>query len=159
MGFDWRASNPRGGLVACTGSRGCKFAASDTKGHADAIARHLDGRIALDQPVNIHLTGCHHSCAQHYVGDIGLIGAKTERGEETVEGYHLHLGGGAGAGQALAREILRDVPADELPGRIETILSAWLAGRKPGESFQAWANRQDEATLAAAFAGPRELAA
>ena len=29
----------RAGLVACTGNVGCKFAASDTKGHAEAIAR------------------------------------------------------------------------------------------------------------------------
>ena len=64
----------RAGLVACTGSTGCKFAASNTKGTAEAIARHVESRLALDQPVNIHLTGCHHSCAQHYIGDIGLIG-------------------------------------------------------------------------------------
>ena len=28
------------------------------------------------QPVNIHLTGCPNSCAQHYMGDIGLLGTK-----------------------------------------------------------------------------------
>ncbi|MBI3507761.1 MAG: NirA family protein [Proteobacteria bacterium] len=159
LGFDWRASNPRSGLIACTGSRGCKFAASDTKGHADAIARHLDGRVVLDQPVNIHLTGCHHSCAQHYVGDIGLIATKIERGEETVEGYHLHLGGGAGAGQTIAREILRDVPADTLPQHVERILSVYLARRHAGESFQDWANRHETTELLAAFAAERELAA
>ena len=33
------AANPiRSGLVACTGNTGCKFAASDTKRHADEIA-------------------------------------------------------------------------------------------------------------------------
>jgi len=159
LGLDWRATNPRGGLVACTGNKGCKFAASDTKGHAEAIARHLDGRIVLDQPVNIHLTGCHHSCAQHYVGDIGLIGAKIEIGEETIEGYHLHAGGGAGAGQGLAREILRDVPAAELPLRVEQLLVAYLAARAPGESFRDWAGRQEVSALAAVFRLDRELAA
>ena len=159
LGLDWRASNPRGGLVACTGNAGCKFAASDTKGHADAIARHLDGRVVLDQPVNIHLTGCHHSCAQHYVGDIGLIATKIERGEETLEGYHLHLGGGAGSGQSIAREILRDVPAEEIPARVERILTAYLDTRRQSESFQAWANRHDVAFLAAALAAARGLAA
>ena len=28
----------------------------------------------LDGPINIHLTGCPNSCAQHYCGDIGLLG-------------------------------------------------------------------------------------
>lgn len=159
LGLDWRAGNPRGGLIACTGNAGCKFAAADTKGHAKAIAHYLDGRIALDRPVNIHLTGCHHSCAQHYVGDIGLIATKIERGEGSIEGYHLHLGGGYGAGQKIAREILRDVPADELPQQVERILSAWLAGRRADESFQDWTSRQDAAALAAVFSAARELAA
>ncbi len=76
LGLSTKASSIRAGLVACTGNRGCKFAASDTKGHALMIAEHVEARLALDVPVNIHLTGCHHSCAQHYIGDIGLIGAK-----------------------------------------------------------------------------------
>ena len=51
--------------------------------------------------MNIHLTGCHHSCAQHYIGDIGLLGAKVAvdaDGEETVEGYHVYVGGGFARG-------------------------------------------------------------
>ncbi len=159
LGLDWRAENPRGGLIACTGNRGCKFSAADTKGHADAIARHLDGRIALDRPVNIHLTGCHHSCAQHYVGDIGLIAAKIEIGDEQIEGYHIHVGGGAGAARSLAREIYRDVPAGDVPARIEAILAGYLARRQPGETFQDWTNRHDIAELAAAFAATKALAA
>src|SRR5262249_49137583 len=65
------STNPiRVGLVACTGNTGCKFAAADTKRHAEEIARWCETRVALDGPVNIHLTGCHHSCAQHFVSEI-----------------------------------------------------------------------------------------
>ena len=64
-----------------------------------------DARIAIDRPVNIHLTGCHNSCAQHYVADIGLLATKVEQGDEMVEGYDLLVGGGAGAHQALGRLI------------------------------------------------------
>ena len=76
LGLGWRATSVRAGLVACTGNTGCKFSASDTKRHALAIADHCDRRVALDVPVNVHLTGCHHSCAQHYIGDVGLLAAK-----------------------------------------------------------------------------------
>ena len=76
LGLDWQATSIRAGLVACTGSTGCRFAGADTKGHAEDIARWCEERVTLDSPVNIHLTGCHHSCAQHYIGDIGLIGAQ-----------------------------------------------------------------------------------
>jgi ferredoxin-nitrite reductase len=58
-------------MVACTGNVGCKFALSDTQRHGLELVDYLDGRLALDQPINIHLTGCPNSCAQHYVGDIG----------------------------------------------------------------------------------------
>ena len=81
----------RSGLVACTGNTGCKFAASNTKRHAEEIARWCETRVALDTPVNIHLTGCHHSCAQHFVAEIGLLACKVQDSEEAdpVEGYHV----------------------------------------------------------------------
>ncbi len=141
----WQASSVRAGLVACTGSKGCKFAASDTKGHAAAIADWCDGRVELDVPINIHLTGCHHSCAQHYIGDIGLIGAKVDVSEdESVEGYHLFVGGGFGAAGAIGRELIHDLKADEAPRMVERILCAYLARRDgPHESFHAFANRHD----------------
>jgi ferredoxin-nitrite reductase len=75
MGLSAEVSQIRAGIVACTGNTGCKFSASDTKRHGLALADHLDSKITVDQPINIHLTGCPHSCAQHYIGDIGLLGA------------------------------------------------------------------------------------
>jgi len=132
------------GLVACTGNRGCKFAASDTKGDALAIAAHLEPILDLDQPVNIHLTGCHHSCAQHYIGDIGLLAAKVSVGSEgdQVEGYHLHVGGGFGPDATIARLLYSDVPADEVPRRIEGLLRAYLGNRdSAAEGFAAFSRR------------------
>lgn len=138
----WRANSIRNGLVACTGNKGCKFAASDTKGHAMQIAAHVESRVAMDSPINIHLTGCHHSCAQHYIGDIGLIGAKVEENDEAIEGYHVLVGGGYGEEQALARELFHDVKALDAPVVIEKMLRGYLAHRTDAaESFHAFANR------------------
>lgn len=159
LGLATEASAVRGGLVACTGNAGCKFAASNTKGHAAALAEYLEARITLDAPINIHLTGCHHSCAQHYVADIGLLGAKVERGEETVEGYDLHVGGGAGPEQAIGRLIRRGVAADELPPLVLNLLRAWMERRRAGESFQQFCARHDEAALDAMAAGQVEAMA
>jgi ferredoxin-nitrite reductase len=140
LGLDWRASNIRGALVACTGNTGCKFSATDTKGQAQIIAAHLDSRLALDQPVNIHLTGCPHSCAQHYVGDIGLLGTKL--GEDAVEGYVIYVGGGAGEERGLGRELYPGLPMAEVPRRIEGLLRHYLAQRRDaGESFHDFAAR------------------
>lgn len=149
LGLGWQASNIRGGLVACTGAAGCKFAASHTKQHAAELAAFLDAHIAVDAPVNIHLTGCHHSCAQHYVADIGLLGAKVERGDDLVEGYDLHVGGGAGPEQKIGRMILPKVAADALGTAVLALLAAWMRDRAPGETFQVFTARHDDAALAA----------
>jgi ferredoxin-nitrite reductase len=149
-GLEWRASSIRAGLVACTGSRGCRFSAADTKTHAEEIAAWCETRVALDQPVNIHLTGCHHSCAQHYIGDIGLIAARVSANEEgdTVDGYHIVAGGGFGAKGAIGREILRDVKAQDAPARVEGLLKAYLAHRASAEeSFQDFSARHEVSAL------------
>ena len=152
LGLGVEASALRRGLVACTGNAGCKFAASNTKGHALKLADHLEARLAIDTPINIHLTGCHHSCAQHYIGDIGLIAVKVDRGEESVEGYNVFIGGGAAATaeQAMAREYATSVAFDDLPQLLEALLAAWLTHRTgPDDSFFAFCRRHGIAELRA----------
>lgn len=154
IGLTARVSQARAGIVACTGNAGCKFAAADTKRHALAIADHLDAVLRLDSAVNIHLTGCPNSCAQHYVGDIGLLGAKVAAGEEPVEGYHLFAGGGFAEQRALGREVLRDVPAVEAPRVVERLLRAYLERRaSPAEPFHDFAKRQSIEALRAIAQG------
>jgi ferredoxin-nitrite reductase len=150
LGLSTEASAVRAGLVACTGNTGCKFAASNTKKHAEDIARWCESRVALDTPVNIHLTGCHHSCAQHCISEIGLIACKVQANEDAdpVEGYHILIGGGFGPNAAIGRELYRDVPADEAPARIEHILKSYLAHRaSPNESFLTFSRRHELAAL------------
>jgi ferredoxin-nitrite reductase len=140
----------RAGLIACTGNTGCKFAAADTKRHAEEIAAWCETRVALDTPVNIHLTGCHHSCAQHFVSEIGLLACKVQENNndtedgDAVEGYHVLIGGGFGPYAALGREIFRDVKAQDAPRTIERILKAYMAHRAAkDESFIDFARRHD----------------
>ena len=149
LGLRHSAGPLRAGLVACTGNAGCKFAASDTKAHGAMLVDWLEARIAVDGPVNIHVTGCHNSCAQHYIADIGLLGAKVERGEDTVEGYDLHIGGGAGPQQAIGRLVRPGIAADALPPVVLGLLQAWMGGRAEGQGFQAWSAAQSDAELAA----------
>jgi ferredoxin-nitrite reductase len=152
LGLHWSATNIRGALVACTGNAGCKYAAANTKRHALEIADHLDSRIELDHPINIHLTGCPHSCAQHYLGDIGLLGAGIEAGDDMVEGYHLYVGGGYGEDRHIAREVCRNIPATELPRVLELGLNAYLANRSsPEETFNDYVRRHSTDELKACF--------
>ena len=143
IGLDWRASSFRAGLVACTGSAGCKFAAADTKKHSMILAEYLEDRFEFDQPINIHFTGCHHSCAQHAIGDIGLIATKVEVGEEMVEGYDVLVGGRSGIDFAIGRKLIESVVFADVPAIIESILDHFVKNRNEGEAFADFSQRCD----------------
>ena len=146
IGLSTKATSIRAGLVACTGNVGCRLAMSNTKQHADDIARWCESRVQIDSPVNIHLTGCPNSCAQHYIGDIGLLGIKIQVSDEgdQVEGYHIFVGGGFGPDAMCGREIFHDVKAEDAPQAVERVLKAYLAHRAaPQETFLDFTRRHD----------------
>ena len=150
LGLETRATPLRAGLVSCTGNTGCKFAAANTKGTAEAIAEHVEARLTLDTPLNIHLTGCHHSCAQHYIGDIGMLAVKIPRGDdaEPAEGFSIYVGGGSGPEARIARELWPNVEAERCPRAIETLLATYLEHRDgAGETFLDFTARHDIESL------------
>jgi ferredoxin-nitrite reductase len=154
LGLSTQASALRAGLIACTGATGCRFAAAHTKEDAERIAQWCEPRVTLDGPVNIHLTGCHHSCAQHYIGDIGLIACKVDVGEDAdpVEGYHVLVGGGFGPDVGLARDIYRDVKAEDVPGTVERMLKGYLNHRAGAdETFLTFSRRHEVEALKEMF--------
>jgi ferredoxin-nitrite reductase len=139
LGFDTKESALRSGFVACTGNRYCKFAATDTKGHAIAMMDYLDRKVKLDKPVNIHFTGCAHSCAQHFMGDIGLLGTKVK--SESGEGYHITVGGGFGENRKVGRQVFSGVPFESLGTTLEAMLNGYIKHRQAEESFHTFCNR------------------
>lgn len=136
-GLSDSASSFAAGAVACTGNTGCRYAAANTKAHALALADFLDRRFSIPQPVNLHVTGCPHSCAQHYIGDIGLLGTKVG-GEE---GYQVLVGGGSDERQGLGRELMAAVRFRDLPPLLEKLFHSFLAKRERDESFLAFTRR------------------
>ena len=153
LGLATTATAIRAGLVSCTGATGCRFAAAHTKENAEEIAAWCEARVTLDTPVNIHLTGCHHTCAQHYIGDIGLIAARVAVNEEgdTVDGYHILVGGGFGPDAGLARDIYKDVKAEDAPRTVERILKGYLAHRAGDETFLTFSRRHEADALKSMF--------
>ncbi len=148
LGLGTEQSHLASGVMACTGNRYCKYSSTDTKGHAMELTRHLEKRVSLDQPVNIHFTGCPHSCAQHYMGDIGLLGAKTRDGREA---YHVCVGGGFGNRAAIGRQVFQAMPFDELKPTIERMLNVYLELRIETETFQQFTTRHDLNSLQRLF--------
>lgn len=144
-GLEYMAGTVMSGTVACTGNRGCRYAATDTKANALELARELDSAFRIVQPVNVHVTGCSHHCAQPYVGDIGLMGVKV--GGEP--GYQVSLGGGADSDQGLARELFPAMKYAEVKSALHTLFATFERARCSEESFLEFARRHSVEELRA----------
>ena len=137
----------RAGLVACTGNTGCKFAASDTKRHAEEIAALVrDARFArhAGQHPSHRLPSFLRAAFRIRDRPARLQGAGVGEDADPVEGYHILIGGGFGPYAALGRELYRDVKAEDAPRTIERVLKTYLAHRElREESFIAFARRHE----------------
>ncbi|BFM09449.1 NirA family protein [Halioxenophilus aromaticivorans] len=144
LGMTTTATSFEAGAVACTGRWACKLGNAYTKADGNAIIDHLNQRFELDSPINIHLTGCPNSCAQHYIGDIGLIGTAAKDG---TEGYNVVVGGGVDDDQNLAKFLCGPIASRDICGVAETIVANYLNKREGNESFIAFTGRYDESQL------------
>ena len=70
--------------------------------------------------------------------------------EDTVEGFHVFVGGGFGADAGIARELYRNVKREDCPRLVERILAAYVRNRAGAEeTFLAFSRRHDAAALQA----------
>jgi sulfite reductase beta subunit-like hemoprotein len=152
IGFPLELDNPRGSSIACTGEPHCNFSVAETKTRLDELLVHLESRFggAALAGLRLHLDGCPHACAQHWVGDLGFQGttARDEEGRRR-QAYDIFLRGGLGPDAAIARPVFRRVPAEELALAVERLVGGWLSERLPEEGFRAFTDRLSNDELGA----------
>jgi ferredoxin-nitrite reductase len=151
FGFPLDLNPVRAASLACTGEPHCNFSVTETKTRADALIQALERRFGDDiAGLRLHLDGCPHACAQHWVGDLGFQGTtvRDEQGKRR-QAYDVFLRGGLGAGAAIARPVFRRVPTEELDTAVEGLVAGWLAARGDGESFRAFCDRSTDDELGA----------
>jgi len=68
-----------------------------------------------------------------------------------TEAYHVFIGGGFGANQAVGRQVFNGIPFEELKQTLERMLKGYLRRRESGETFQRFTQRHDLNTLQAIF--------
>ena len=88
------------------------------------------------------------------MGDIGLLATKVKVSGETLEGYHVFVGGGFGGNQAIGRQVFQGISVQELKPTLEKMLRAYLNRRQSAESFQSFTKRHDLNTLQKLFSQP-----
>jgi sulfite reductase (ferredoxin) len=140
--------------VACTGSEFCKLALTETKGFSRWLVEQLEARLpGFPEDVRINVTGCPNSCGQHWIADIGVEGKKIRLDGRLVDAYYFCVGGAVGKHQAVARPVGYRVPAREVPDAMERLLRAYLAERRPGDSFRAFCAAHTDEELRTFLAG------
>jgi len=159
-GFPLDASPFRRGTVACTGSEFCKLALTETKGFARWLVEDLEARLpGFQEHVRLHVTGCPNSCGQHWIADIGIEGKKVKVDGRLVDAYYFCVGGAVGRHQAVARPVGYRVPASAVPEAVERLLRAYLAERRPDQSFRAFCAARTDEELRTFLAGEPVAAA
>ena len=149
IGFPLDVNPIRAASIACTGEPHCNFSVTETKPRADALIRHLEERFGDEiAGLRLHLDGCPHACAQHWVGDLGFQGTtvRDEAGKRR-QAYDVFLRGGLGPQAAIARPVFRRVPTEELDETVERLVGGWLAARVEGEDFRTFCDRTSDEEL------------
>jgi sulfite reductase beta subunit-like hemoprotein len=149
IGLPLDAGRLRGDAVACTGEPHCNFSVTETKSRMDALVQLLEVRFGKSvDGLRLHLDGCPHACAHHWVGDIGFQGT-TVRDEEgrRRQAYDVYLRGSLDRPAAIARPVFRRVPTEELDEAVVRLVDGWVDGRAEGESFRSFCDRTTDEEL------------
>jgi sulfite reductase beta subunit-like hemoprotein len=143
IGFPLDVNRVRAGAIACTGEPHCNFSVTETKSRMDELIERLEERFGTRiADLRLHLDGCPHACAQHWIADLGFQGttARDEEGKRR-QAYDIFVRGGLAPAPAIGRPLFRRVPTEELNAAVEGLVGGWLDGRVDGETFQAFCER------------------
>jgi ferredoxin-nitrite reductase len=149
IGFSLDINPLRGNSIACTGEPHCNFSVAETKTRLGRLIEKLEERFGTQiGELRLHLDGCPHACAQHWVGDIGFQGT-TSRDEGGVrrQAYDIFVRGSLGPAPQIGRPLFRRVPTDDLDTAVEGLIAGWLDRRAPGEGFVSFARRASDEEL------------
>jgi sulfite reductase beta subunit-like hemoprotein len=137
--------------IACTGEPHCNFSVGETKTRLESLVGHLETRFGADVgELRLHLDGCPHACAQHWVGDLGFQ-ATTGKDEDgnRVSAYDVFVRGSLGPVPAIGGSLFRRVPNERLEPAVEGLVRGWLDSRDDGETFTDFQRRLSDDELGA----------
>ena len=135
-------------IVACPGTDTCGLGITSSKGLARALAEVFPAGKTPDdlKGVDVKISGCHNSCAQHHIATIGLHGVGKRIGDHVAPVYELHLGGQVNGTAKIAQLIVK-VPAKNVPAAVQHLLDLYRQTRKDGEFLPAFIDRTGKVKL------------
>jgi ferredoxin-nitrite reductase len=140
--------------IACTGEPHCNFSVGETKERLRDLLDHLETTFGDSiAELRLHLDGCPHACAQHWVGDLGFQATTGKDADgNRISAYDIFVRGSLGPAPQIGGSLFRRVPSTELEPAVEGLIRGWLAHRAAGETFTDFQRRSSDDELGA-FAG------
>ena len=137
--------------IACTGEPHCNFSVGETKDRLRELVEHLETTFG-DQiaELRLHLDGCPHACAQHWVGDLGFQATTGKDADgNRISAYDIFTRGSLGPVPQIGGSLFRRVASERLEGAVEGLVRGWLERRTDGETFTAFQRRLSDDELGA----------
>lgn len=123
-------------FVVCPGTTTCAIGITDSHSLGESFVDAQAEFPALSG-LKIRVSGCHNSCAQHHIADLGFHGVAKKINGQPAPHYQLHLGGSAEnhgvLGPVFAVRQAKDV--------LKVVLSALDEGLGAHETVRDWADR------------------
>ena len=135
-------------IIACPGTDTCGLGITSSKGLARALAEVFPaGRVPEDLAgVDVKISGCHNSCAQHHISTIGLHGVGKRLGDHVAPHYELHLGGSVN-GTAKIGQMTVKLPAKAVPAAISHLIDVYRRDRQANENLPKFIARVGKSKL------------
>lgn len=130
-------------VQVCAGTEWCIWGVGDSRGLAREIEESLADLVVEDpdaEPLRVHISGCHHGCAQHQAADVGLAATGVKETGRTEEGFEIFGGGRLGADPVAGTRLGR-VAFGRAPATVIELLRAYLRERGAGEDFPSFLDR------------------
>jgi ferredoxin-nitrite reductase len=137
--------------IACTGEPHCNFSVGETKDRLRILVAHLERTFGDEiAELRLHLDGCPHACAQHWVGDLGFQATTGKDADgNRISAYDIFVRGSLGPVPEIGKSLFRRVASEELDTAVEGLVRGWLDGREDGETFTAFQRRLSDDELGA----------
>jgi sulfite reductase (ferredoxin) len=132
-------------VVACPGTDTCGLGITGSKGMGRVLTQLFedeDGQAEDLKGLNIKVSGCPNSCAQHHIASIGFHGMAHKIDGHIVPAYQLHLGGRIDQkGVTFGHQMSLRFPAKRVPELVKYLLTLYREQRTEGESFFSFVDR------------------
>ncbi len=130
-----------GKLVPCTGAQTCQVGINRPRPAAQVVFSALDqANFSLPDDVQIRISGCPNSCANHWLGDLAFYGRVRHVQGRAVPTYNVLGNGGIRQGQLQLAEEVGWVHSFDLPRLVVDVLQMYanFKADKPSADFNIW---------------------